>query len=344
MIDKQLIHKYFEKRCTPEELQLMIEWLEDDREDHTLLDEVMQTQWESQQEDNAGEGLKHRLLDDLREQLYPHVMGEESETRSLRPHRRIFRYVAAASVIAVMAISYQLIYNTNRHTKINSSIAAEWISVADTATRIQHLLLPDSTQVWLNPGSSIVYSINPGVDRRLVRLNGQAFFDVRHDAGRPFIVYTGDIATKVLGTAFNIEAYPYEKNIRVSLVSGSVAIQRSAAGNRPAMEEVLTSGKMLTYAKDSGTSRKDPLAITDIADWTAGHIIFNDVPVKIALERLSRLYHFHLTYDKEVSLDNTRFSTVFNDEQPEEMIRNILFITDYTYRLKGNELRVIQKQ
>lgn len=88
----------------------------------------------------------------------------------------------------------------------------------------KQLKLADGTKVWLGPNSKLNYPSRFTADQRLVSLDGEAFFEVVHDAKHPFIIRTGKVSTTVLGTSFNINAYQQKHTINVTLVSGKVAV------------------------------------------------------------------------------------------------------------------------
>ena len=368
MIDKHLIQKYFDGVCNAEELALILGWLNDDSRDHAVLREMMMGRWEDQESLAGGEELKIRLLFSLQQKLYPLRAEEEAVPARARRLSGFYKYGIAASIAGILFLGYQ-VFNHHRLREL----AAQWRSVVNTSTKMKFCMLPDSTGVWLDPKSTLSWQmpIDEGAARN-VRIEGQAFFKVTADMSHPFIVHSGPLVTRVLGTAFNVEAYPDEKDVRISLVSGKIALQRiSPAGSRrmsledPALDsaeimdssllpdsarvrmfpvEILKPGEMLTYVKHAGTMRRAPLKMADLSDWTSGHLVFSEVPVRVALERLATLYHFSLHYAKDVYLENDRFSTVFTKEEtPAQMIRNILFITDCTYKINGTEVEIIRK-
>jgi transmembrane sensor len=380
MIDKHLIQKYFDGACNAEELALILGWLNDDNQDHAVLREMMMGRWEGEESLAGGEELKIRLLSSLQQRLYPSNMThpapiqettalvEEEVPARVRQISGFYKYGIAASIAGLLFLGYQL-FNHHRLREL----AAQWRSVANTSAKMKFCMLPDSTGVWLDPKSTLSWQMSPDEGAaRNVRIEGQAFFNVNADKGHPFIVFSGPLITRVLGTAFNIEAYPDEKDVRISLVSGKIALQRiSPAGARrrsledPGLDsaeimdssllpdsarmrmfpvEILKPGEMLTYVKKAGTMRRAPLKMADLSDWTSGHLVFSEVPVRVALERLAKLYHFTLRYQNDVHLEKDSFSTVFTrEETPTQMIRNILFITQYTYRINGNEVEIVHK-
>lgn len=300
-MDKSLLEKYFEGRCNPAELREVLKWLTDDGQDPALLEEVMSAGWEE--------------------------IHSESYIK-----RRWWLWAAAAAVV-VLVVGASLLYRPVRPVP-----ATTWVTVTNQDTHIEYTLLPDGTKVWLDPNSSVSYDRGRDSLRRLVRLNGQAFFDVARDDVHPFVVYGGGLSVRVLGTAFNMEAYDGEPSTRVSLVRGKVAV--TVMANPAARPQVLTNGELLNFMPGTGLVTREALRELTMSDWTGGHLVFNDVPVQVALGRLCRLYGLRLSCAGNVHLDKYRFSTVFDGESRDQMIRNILFITGYTYRLQGDTLAI----
>lgn len=87
--------------------------------------------------------------------------------------------------------------------------------------------LSDGTKVWLNSGSKLRYSANFSKTKRDVFLEGEGYFDVAHDPSSPFYLHTKDLIVKVLGTSFNVKAYPDEGKVETTLVNGSIKILKS---------------------------------------------------------------------------------------------------------------------
>src|SRR5690606_4938670 len=83
-----------------------------------------------------------------------------------------------------------------------------------------HIVLPDSSSVWLNSGSSIRIWASYNQQNRSVELNGEGYFDVQHDKNRPFYVAAKDVKVKVLGTTFNLSAYEADEEVKTTLVEG----------------------------------------------------------------------------------------------------------------------------
>lgn len=135
--------------------------------------------------------------------------------------RRIIKYVSAVAAIIILAAG-SIWWWTTLHIKANAPSQKNIVSTKNgSKSKIE---LPDGTQVWLNAGSKIKYDENYGKESRELSLTGEAYFDVAHDANKPFILHTGKMDVKVLGTVFNVKAYPGDDVTEAALIRGSIEV------------------------------------------------------------------------------------------------------------------------
>lgn len=133
--------------------------------------------------------------------------------------RRMIRYAVAAAIIATVGIC---LWNV---LQVSAPPAAPQKNIVSTRNGSKSKVeLPDGTQVWLNVGSRIKYDENYGKSHREVILSGEAYFDVAHDANLPFVLHTGKMDVKVLGTVFNVKAYPGDATTEAALIKGSIEV------------------------------------------------------------------------------------------------------------------------
>jgi ferric-dicitrate binding protein FerR (iron transport regulator) len=151
--------------------------------------------------------------------------------------------------------------------------------------------LHDGSSAHLNAGSRIVYPAHfSDADRRL-RLEGQAYFDVRQDRQRPFIIAAREVTIEVLGTAFDVQAYPESARITVTVASGKVKVSNPA---RPREQVYLTQNQQLTFEVAAGTfSVRDVDANQEMA-WRQGVLRFNKTPVAEVEQVLERWYQVEI--------------------------------------------------
>lgn len=149
----------------------------------------------------------------------------------------------AALLIALTGIYF---YQSNLTNLFDPSAKYE---LARATTERKQLQLPDGTKVWLSPNSTLNYPAKFNNNERLVTLDGEAFFEVTHDARHPFIIKSGAVSTTVLGTSFNVTAYTKQHTINVTLVTGKVAVALN--GNNNTKRDTITANQRLIIDKNA---------------------------------------------------------------------------------------------
>jgi len=135
--------------------------------------------------------------------------------------RRMVKYALAIAAVVIATVGICL-WNVLQVTAPPAPPQKNIVSTKNgSKSKIE---LPDGTQVWLNVGSRIKYDENYGKQSRELTLTGEAYFDVARDANRPFILHTGKMDVKVLGTVFNVKAYPGDATTEAALIRGSIEV------------------------------------------------------------------------------------------------------------------------
>ena len=149
----------------------------------------------------------------------------DEKVNAFKGGRNIRRFVIAAAVLSVGMIFFFTLFtlrNTDLTISTQKILQSEISTKAGSRSKIQ---LPDGSSVWLNGGSKLVYdNLNFGKKIREVTLIGEGYFDVVKNSEKPFIIHANKVNIKVLGTAFNVKAYPGEKNTETSLIRGSIEV------------------------------------------------------------------------------------------------------------------------
>lgn len=196
------------------------------------------------------------------------------------------------------------------------------------------LLLEDSTQVWLNAASSLEFPDHFDPKKRVVYLMGEAYFDVKHAEKIPFIIHTGAVSTTVLGTAFNIKAYPGEENITVSVSRGKVKVTR-----KDGWEATLETGQELKLRELENQAREKHIPAAEVAAWQQGSLIYDDVTFKDIIADLQRVYNVSIRI-ADPSVQEQRISTSFKKEiGVEQALQVLCHLTEKELKtLDGNYL------
>lgn len=194
-----------------------------------------------------------------------------------------------------------------------------------TGSHRQLLRLPDGSKVWLNANSRLRYAgvgAPPALGRRAVELTGEAYFEVQHDAQRPFIVSTTTARVRVTGTAFNVRAYAAEDSVEVSVTRGRVWLTRLAptdsvllgAGTRAALHATDAPGRAAT-----ARLRRRPAADPNFRAWQTDTLRFTDAPLAQVARTLRATFGTRLELSNP-TLAQCRFTGTFPHPQPAQVL------------------------
>jgi ferric-dicitrate binding protein FerR (iron transport regulator) len=191
--------------------------------------------------------------------------------------------------------------------------------------------LPDGSTAVLNGQSRLRYVYSTG--HRNVFLKGEAYFTVKHNARRPFIVHTGNVNTKDIGTVFNVNAYPDEENILVTVVSGSVAVSDSLHHYG-----LLRPKDQLVYHRQSAEAVIQKVDPANFTAWKEGKLIFDGVRLSEVVKCFKRTYNVDINIDSR--LKNCPLYADFSNLDIEKSIRLIAESLNARYEKTGNGYRI----
>ena len=227
--------------------------------------------------------------------------------------------------------------------------------VADSPTTIT---LQDGTKVWLNSGSTLNCAPDFGKKYREVKLSGEAYFEVTHNAEKPFIVEAGSfMKVKVLGTTFNIKAYPDDPYIEAALITGKITINLDDESRAPII--LKPHEKATFWLKDSSKSKtavqkkiKIPVSwqinsiklnpvdqhISELS-WMRGELAFNDISFEELAYDLERTYHVSIEF-KDERLKDYHLTGVFKGENLNEVLQALQVTTPFKYEIAGQKVSI----
>ena len=197
------------------------------------------------------------------------------------------------------------------------------------------VILDDGTRVWLNSESELRYPVIFGAAKREVYLDGEAYFDVKRDEKRPFVVVTREVSTRVLGTEFNVQAYE-GKTINVTLVKGCVVMKGI---EKDAEEVTLKPGENAAWTGDSfAVEQVDVLKYTA---WKDGFFYYDNARLEDILDELGRWFDFTVSY-RNPKVKDYRFNFWANrKETREEAIERLNGTGKLDISLKGKNVTVM---
>jgi len=327
-----LFKKYLDNTCSEKELEEFLSYVQKAHNEE-LLRELIEKVYKNQEK----EGINTSTYVDENGDL---VLNEpkwiaSSQVRVRRKRSLLPALGFAASVVIVAAIIW-IMSGVNR-TVINPKTPVASLTRKTTdRSEFKYLLLEDGTKVWLNAASTLEFPDHFNTTKREVYLSGEAFFDVQHADKIPFIIYTGDIATTVLGTAFNIKAYPGQKKIIISVSRGKVKIKR-----KDGWETTLIRRQQVKIEEAGSDISEKNIPENEIAGWQQGNLVYDDETLEDIMADLQRIYNVNIQV-ADLSINGLKISTSFKREIGVEQALQVLCRLTDTKLIKTEEVYLIQ--
>lgn len=256
----------------------------------------------------------------------------------LQRSSKVKRFVyASLTVMVVGLVVSTLLFNTTIQER-NNLLAGEFRIMAPEGSPAS-FRLPDGTEVWLNASSELSYSYNADSKSRLASIEGEAFFNVAHDASQAFLVTGYNHTVKVYGTEFNIKSNRQSKQCEVTLREGAVGILNTK------QEEIarLKPGQQFSVDAQGGASIRNVESVNAVTDWTTGRYEFKDATLNEIAAKLSELYHVNIIIEDDV-IKQQRYRCVIQKEQSIlKTLQRFSIITNLDYEI-NNEVIILKQK
>lgn len=282
-----LLERFLNGSCTREEETELIRYIsENDNEDiRSLLDSI----WTHP---------THTLSKARGEKVLERILGNRKPAISGGFNPVWMKIAASVTLVAVFAVGVYRYYAGE------TPKPARDVTANDAPH--QFIKLADGSTVILNAHSTLDYPDSfSGKDTREVTLSGEAFFNISHDADRPFIVHTGQLNTTVLGTSFNVRAYADQDDITVTVTRGKVRVSddRNILG-------IITPDQQITFSRKSKKSLQQAVNAPEVTSWADRDIYFEDVSMSDAVDQLEDRFDVTIEFENEGAKD-CRFTATF---------------------------------
>ncbi len=315
-----LILKQFQGAITKAEQQELERWLAEDNNHRQLYDQL-KVSWENSEDYKAN----FQLDLDKGWSAISTKIEETSKSEKVIPFYRKSVFRIAASVVLLLGVAWMV--STFFNTVGNEDV---WASVTTTEGEVKFITLPDSSTVWLNENSELKYSSL--FKTRNVQLNGEAEFEVKHDAEHPLTVAAAGTKTTVLGTIFNVSTK--EEYVGVSLIEGRVSFESPEAD-----KVFLSPGQSANYdisnKKVNVTQTKSP----NFNAWKTNVLSFENQPVRSVVKDLQSYFNLDIQLVNESAVE-----CLFTGTFKEPSFQEILDVLSFTFDLnqsEQNELHIL---
>lgn len=231
----------------------------------------------------------------------------------------------------------QLIYSAAPNDNVNST---KQYNVLETYKGQQYqVVLPDGSHVWLNAASSLRYPLAFGKQERLVELKGEGYFEVAHNKMKPFRVKTADQLVEVLGTHFNINAYPEDEVSKTTLLEGSVRVTAPALSRQDRGQLILYPGQESVLV--SNQLKVQPADLEAATAWRNGNFMFEGENIRAIMKKIARWYNVEVIYEGEVP-DNKFGGTVSRFSSVSQVLRKLELTGKVHFKIQERRIVVMK--
>ncbi|MDB5150301.1 MAG: hypothetical protein JWQ57_4321 [Mucilaginibacter sp.] len=241
--------------------------------------------------------------------------------------------LAKQNQTTINASQNNIIYQTN-----DQSGGADTYNTLNTAIGEQSpypLVLADGTKVWLNAASSITFPVAFGGKERLVKITGEAYFEVVHKQNQPFRVETATQTVEDIGTRFDVNSYSDEPVIKTTLVEGAVNVQINHTNNRVKLD----AGQQAQLTADH--FQVQPVNTRRVTAWKDGNFRFQNDDIQTIMRQLARWYNIEVRYQGTPPKD--KFSGRISRSSPISAVLHMMELTNHVhFKIEGRRVTVIQ--
>lgn len=333
---KNLIRKYINGECTAEdtaEIKLLLS-----RDDLSILfDEVMD------EIATSTVGVQHepdveQALAKFRKKQSAGNTGDGEANIVTFPSKNIKlrRYLSYAAAVLLVIGSVSLLIPRLKKTTQSAELVYQHFE--NPNGKRSKILLPDSSVVYLGSGSTLSFPSKFAANERAITLNGEAFFEVTKNPKRPFIIHTGNVVTRVLGTSFKVDAFSNQP-VSVLVSTGKVRVDREVNKIlRPIA--VLLPGQSVVWNGKTGQAKLGTTPVSDILAWKTGKLIFRKTKLADIAAILQRTYNVAIQINSPAIAERQIRVNLTTDIPLSKLIRILSVAGNFNYKINQNHVNI----
>jgi transmembrane sensor len=333
--DEQLLLKYLNNQCTLLEAEQVLEWMSKE-EGRTLAGQFLDKELSSENlsiEMDSGNDIRSALI---YHKILQKIKSNEGENKSIA--RRIvpkwIKY-AAASIIPLLIGSalLWLLY-------LRQSDELSWQELQVPKGEKVQMMFQEGTRVWLNSDSKLKYPLDFRRDLREVELEGEAYFNVKSDSDKPFVVKLNNLTIKVRGTSFNVRSYSDDLAVTTTLDNGKITLISDSAGKQKEIR--LLPGQEAIYSKTNKSITIQSSEPGHNSTWKNNKLVFRNTPLNELVKTLERWYNVRFVV-QDPSISIYTYTISFENEKIEIVLNDLAKITPIKYRLNDGTVYLTKK-
>lgn len=318
-----LIIKFFAGEISDSELVDLKSWLEKDPENRRIFDAENELWQEAGSQSNIGAYDNDSAWINISGRA---GLGADNPKPVVIMGKAKFRIlVAAATIFALVTFGSVILWLTSE--KSLSQISNGITRITTNEGEKSRISLPDSSQILLNAGSTFQYDRKFNLSDRMVKLMGEAYFDISTNPQKPFVVELDKMTVTATGTRFNVFSFSNENRVETTLEEGIIHV--SVKGGEPVE---VKAGQQVVYFVKSGEVLIRDVNPDTYTSWKENMLRFHDTPFEEVLRRIGRKYNVTFEVSNRELFDLT-YTATFIDESIEDVMQMLKTVSPITYRI-----------
>lgn len=307
-----LLERYLKDETSQEENELVENWLEENGNPRSEWQYLNQTQ-------------KNAWLKDTFNDIQNSIHANEPKVVMMPKRKLLWRRIAAAAAILLVSFTLYLDWPILQNDMHPVQLTALTVPV----NQQKQIILTDGTKVWINAGSQLKYPQQFNGKTREVYLTGEAYFDIKHNASKPFIIHTGKVITTVLGTAFDIKEDKNSHTIVVTVTRGKVSV-----ANGKKLLGVITPNQQISFNLLNSKSVQTEVNANQAIAWQKTELHFDDISFAEAAAQLQQRFNVKINFSNDKIKDCRFTGTALQGEKLDKILKVICAFNNATYQTK----------
>ncbi|MEN7547651.1 FecR domain-containing protein [Rapidithrix thailandica] len=334
-IERKILEDFFYNRLPKEDWPKAYRLLEDPRYSE-LVGEFMKEQWQQQEETETtkDEDSKKRLS-----RLHQQLQFTKTPLTAQHGRTRANPYLTWLKIASIIVLPLLFIVGLYQFNDLKPAEPVAMVRKSTQPGTRMHLTLPDSSIVWLNGDSQLSFPEKFEENERRVLLTGEAFFEVKKNPSKPFIVQTAHTEVEALGTSFNVNTTS-QKQEEVALVTGKVEV-RFSKGNNKVDALQLTPNEMAKIDLENRQLSKGNFDYEDLVGWKEYILNFQNVGLEDITEKLERYYGVRIEIQGlQKSHQAWKFKARFEKQSLENVLKSLSFTKKFAFTITGKQVTI----
>lgn len=337
---QSLYQKFLDNTCSLEEFEELVRQvgkLEDKEERSRLTYEIWKIE-RARQDPHPSRYYRPKNKTSKKSETAGKAGTQASEIQLPAPRKSYRRYKVAAILLMVITSAF-LIYQY-QHPEWWMEEKETMLESVTPEGRKSAITLTDGSKVKLNAGSKLIYPKTFKGDRREIRLEGEAFFEIARDEKRPFVIRSGDLVTSVLGTSFNIKAYPEDEFIQVAVASGEVVVTKADSVQTEPYH--LKANTVASYDPRDNQVKVESRNVEELLAWKDGVLLFKGERMVDAVKTLEKWYGVKIILD-DPKIGECTIVGEFRNKSLQDMMKVLKLILGITYEISAEGVSISGK-